>query len=554
MLTLFVLLFTVDENNAQSRKPNILIIVADDMGYSDLGCFGSEIKTPNIDRLAEEGVRFRQFYNRGRCCPTRASLLTGLYPHNAGLGHMTYSGDWGLPGYRNELNTNCVTIGNVLQSAGYRTLLSGKWHVGETPSNWPRSRGFDEFFGLVQGGGNYFKLRPYGMIARNDTLLTSLPADFYLTDAIGDNAVAQLKSTHTESPGKPFFLYLAFTAPHWPLQAKQQDIRKYVQKYDIGYDAIRIRRYHRMQQLGVISQGTGLSEKEGIVWDKLSDSLKKDLGLRMAVYAAQIDILDQNVGKVINYLRKIGELDNTLIMVLSDNGASSEGGPKGLNNSPLVSGYRDGDPELTGAPGEANSFKSYGTGWANVSNTPFRYYKSFTHEGGIRAPFIVRWPKQLSYAAGSFCDDPADVIDLMPTVIAVSGAVYPQTWHGENIYPLDGISLLPSFQHKSSSEERTLYWVHEGNRAIRSGRWKLVAERSHPWELYDLTIDPSELRNIAANYPEKVAALSEKFETWRKNNNVQDEFTNDSWNRLLKAGETYEERLKYLKTQQQSIR
>lgn len=542
------------------KRPNILIILADDMGYSDLGCFGSEINTPNIDRLASEGIRFTQFYNRARCCPTRVSLLTGLYPHNAGLGDMTYMGDWGPAGYKNEINSNCVTIAEVLRNNGYSTLMSGKWHIGETAENWPRQRGFEEFFGLVQGGSNYFRIRPYGMLARNEQLYKTVSSSFYLTDAIGDSAVNMLKVQRKTSPEKPFFMYYAFTAPHWPLHAKPEDIKRYAGKYDLGWDKLRESRLKKMKSLGIVSDQITLSQRERDIsamgigrngkleWENLSDSLKKDMSLRMAIYAAQIDNLDQNVGKVVDYLKHSGDLDNTIIIFMSDNGASAEGGLTGLNNSALVSGYKNNnDPGLKGEAGSADSFKSYGSGWANVSNTPFRFFKLYTHEGGIRAPFIVRWPGQINYKPGTVLPAVGDVIDIMPTILDIAKAEYPETSRGEHIRKLDGQSLLPILKGSKGIPERNLYWVHEGNGAMRSGHWKLVAERGDKWELYNLEIDPTEMNDLSSKYPDRVKQMSHAFYQWCSDNNVKDEFTDETLNRLMKRGDEYRQKLKALK-------
>ena len=352
-------------------QPNIVLIMADDMGFSDIGCYGGEIETPNLDRLAAHGVRFTQFYNAGRCCPTRAALMTGLYSHQAGVGHMV--GNHGHPAYQGYLNRNCVTIAEVLREAGYQTLMTGKWHVGSQPGQWPCDRGFDRFYGSNTSTGSYFGIHDdnYDRRLILDDAEVEPPAEWYATDAYTDYAIDFLKAT--DGTDRPFFLYTAYTAPHWPLHALPEDIAKYRGRYLQGWDAVRNQRRERMVQLGIVERHWALSPRGDRSWVSLSREKKNEMDLRMAVYAAMVDRMDQNIGRLITTLKEIGAFDNTLILFLSDNGGSAEGGRWGFS--------REGQP--IGAP---QSYASYGLCWANASDTPFRRYKSWTHEGGIATP------------------------------------------------------------------------------------------------------------------------------------------------------------------------
>lgn len=496
-----------------SNKPNIVLIMADDMGFSDIGCYGSEIHTPNIDRLASQGIRFDCFHNASRCCPTRASLLTGLYPHQTGLGWMTRL-DLGHPGYIGQLNKQCVTLGEVLQQAGYHTYISGKWHVNkddecepDSPKhNWPVHRGFDGFFGTLKGATDYFKPE---YLFENDRRIQP-DSHFYFTDAITYHACQFIKEQ--QKTKSPFFLYVAHVAPHWPLQAKKEDIAKYMTTYQSGWDSIRLKRFERMKALGVISPNTNLSKPQGDIlnWQELSDKQKKDMAKRMAIYAAQIDALDQGVGKIIETLKLTGALDNTLIIFLSDNGASS------LKVSRRSKKYED--------LGSDKSFESYGISWANLSNTPLKYYKLYEHEGGTATPLIVYWGDKIK-RKGRIIHQTGHVIDIMPTLIQVAGASYPKTYKGHRIKTFQGISLLPYF-NSDSLTKRTLFFEHVANRAVIDGDWKLVSLAKHTfpyttdWELYNLKEDRSETRNLAEKYPEIVKRLAEKWQTWAEQNQV----------------------------------
>lgn len=487
-------------------KPNIVLIMADDMGYSDIGCYGGEVNTPNLDRLAAGGLRFTQFYNAARCCPTRASLLTGLYPHQAGIGHMV--GNRGYPAYQGYLNDRCITIAEALKTAGYRTLMSGKWHVGENQPHWPINRGFDKYYGIISGGANYFditKAKADGVkriMAVDDKAFVPTPGRFYMTDAFSENAVKFIDTYGRMK--EPFFLYLAYTAPHWPLHAWPDDIAKYKGKYLKGWDNLREQRYRRMIKMGLISSKWKMSPRDNTTWPWDDEKNKELLDLKMAVYAAQIERMDYGIGRVLDKIKEVGAAENTLVMFLSDNGGCAEGGPVGFDNR------KNGLP-----PGGVDSYMSYGLSWANASNTPFRRFKHWVHEGGIATPLIAYWPAVIKNA-GSFTHQPGHIIDIMATCLDVAGIRYPKTFKGKELIPLEGKSLLAIFKGKQRDGHEAIYWEHEGNRAVRQGKWKLVAAHNDPWELYDLEADRTELNNLAAQYPQKVEQLKAMYETWAK--------------------------------------
>ncbi len=494
-----------------SSRPNIILIMADDMGYSDIGCYGGEVNTPSLDRLAAGGMRFTQFYNAGRCCPTRASLLTGLYPHQAGIGHMV--GNKGYPSYQGYLNERCVTIAEALKSGGYRTLMSGKWHVGENRPHWPVDRGFDKYYGIVSGGANYFdisKTKSPGVkrtMAIDDEPFVPKPGSFYMTDAFSENAVKFIDNYGRKK--EPFFLYLAYTAPHWPLHAWPEDIAKYKGKYRKGWDKLRQERYQRMIKMGLISSKWKMSPRDTATWPWDDEKDKELLDLKMAVYAAQIERMDYGIGKVLNKLKEIGAQENTLVLFLSDNGGCAEGGPVGFDNR------KNGLP-----PGGVDSYMSYGLSWANASNTPFRRYKHWVHEGGIATPLIAHWPAVIKNG-GSLTSQPGHIIDIMATCLDVAEARYPKTHKGRQLTLLEGKSLLPIFKGKKRQGHKAIYWEHEGNRAVRQGKWKLVAAHGGPWELYDLKADRTELNNLAQKYPQKVGQLKAMYESWARRCGVQ---------------------------------
>jgi arylsulfatase A-like enzyme len=532
-----------------SSRPNIIVILSDDVGFSDIGCYGGEIATPNLDALAKSGVRFTQFYNTARCCPTRASLLTGLHPHQAGIGHMME--DRGLDGYRGNLNRSCVTIAEALKPAGYRSYAAGKWHVtpGQTAKaqadthNWPLQRGFDRYYGTIHGAGSFFD--PSSLV-RDNTLLTVAndpeyqPREFYYTDAIADHAVKFIREHVREHRAQPFFLYTAFTAAHWPLHAKDSDIAKYKGHYDSGYEPVRAARRAKLKQLGLLDEKWE-PQPPSDRWDAVKN--KAFESRCMEVYAAQLDCMDQGIGRILAELKAQGQFENTLILYLQDNGGCAEGIGRGTNftaradkpslppmdrdarqHDSTPKQTREGWPVRQGLgvmPGGPDTYIAYGRGWAQVSNTPFREYKHWTHEGGISTPLIAHWPKGVAASRrGALEAQPGQLIDIMATCLDVAGAAYPAEHCGEKIKPLEGTSLRPVFAGKAVERKRPLVWEHEGNRAIRDGKWKLVAKEGKPWELYDLEADRGELHDLAAAQPERVKNMSASWDAWAAGANV----------------------------------
>ncbi|PHN08171.1 arylsulfatase [Flavilitoribacter nigricans] len=483
-----------------SERPNIIILFADDMGYSDLGCMGSEIRTPNLDQLAREGVLMTHFYTTSRCCPSRASLMTGQYAHRVGMGHMNY--DWELPSYRGFLTNGAVTIPEVLQTAGYRTLMTGKWHIGDERPNWPIDRGFQRFYGIPAGGGVYF-WPPVGLerpVYLDDRQIEP-EAGWYSTDAFTTQAIEFIKVAKKEE--KPFFLYTAYIAPHFPLQAWPEDIARYAGKYDAGYDAIRRARYEKQQKLGVLPPNLELSPADFGDWAAVEDPAFE--ARRMEVYAAMVDRLDQNVGRLMAALEAEGLAENTIVFFLSDNG----GCPNGLNNTP--------EADL----GSPTSFVAYGKAWANVSNTPYRLYKAMEQEGGLLTPLIARWPAGIRQP-GRITHEPAHIIDFMATCLDLAGADYPQSVGDDPVLPPVGRSFLPQLRGEEADDKRPLFWEHEGNQAVRQGPWKLVKRHRKAWELYNLDEDPTELNDLSGQYPEKQRALLSAYEAWARDNGVRD--------------------------------
>ena len=526
--------------SGKDSRPNIVLIMADDMGISDIGCYGGEIDTPNLNRLAGNGVRFSQFYNCARCCPTRASLMTGLYPHQAGVGHMV--DDRKLPSYRGDLNRQCVTIAEVLRSGGgYHTAMSGKWHVtptNEKRHNWPLQRGFEKFFGTIHGAGDFFNPPS---LARGNDFIQPETKDFYYTDAIADNASRFIDEFAATGDGKPFFVYVPFTSPHWPLHALESDIAKYKGRYSGGWDALRAARHRRMIELGVVDRRWPLTPRDAEVPAWADAPNKEWEQRRMEVYAAQVDRMDQGIGRILATLRRHGALDNTLILFLADNGGCAESismkyvptnrsiSNKTREGAPVVQGNR---PELM--PGPATTYQSYGTGWANASNTPFRMYKHWVHEGGISTPLIAHWPKGIQ-RPNRWSREPGHLIDIMATCADAGRAPYPSSsptsaaGPGNAILPMEGASLLPLLRNQSrtiaaSRRDGPIKWEHEGNRAIRDGRWKLVSRYNNQgrWELYDIDADRTEMNDLAAAQPARVAALKAQWEAWAARVGVAD--------------------------------
>ena len=527
-------------------QPNILLILADDMGYSDLGCYGSEIRTPNLDGLAAAGLRFSQMYNSARCCPSRASLLTGLNPHQTGVGHMMDA--LGPPEYQGYLNRNCATVAEALRSAGYATYMSGKWHVGGRydlldDSRWeelkgsegypiPTQRGFDRFYGIVAGSANYFFPR---MLMEDDRFLELDPAGYYFTDAITDNAVKMLdenaaansRASANGETEKPFFLHVTYTAPHWPLHAHEEDIARYEGKYRGGWDTLRTDRHEELKASGILSDKWQISPRNAsaTAWEDEGEKDWEDL--KMATYAAMIDRMDQGIGRIMDKVREMGAEDNTLVMFLSDNGGCAEFLAEDSNRpepSQYASPNPDGTPVKMGnilgqRPGPGDTFMSYSLPWANASNSPFRLFKRWTHEGGISTPFIVSWPERIKQAG--IVHEPTHISDIPATCIDAGGATYPTELNGNDITPIEGVSFMDAIDNGEWKRDLPIYWEHEGSRALRIDNWKLVAEVGGEWELYDMDDDRTELNNLVESNAPKASEMIALYESWAERCGVQ---------------------------------
>jgi arylsulfatase len=496
-------------DNIPAPRPNIIIILVDDMGFSDIGCYGGEIETPHLDRLAENGLRFTQFYNSGRCCPTRASLMTGLHPHQTGIGHMTAppKQPLGIKGaYQGFLNDNCTTIASVLKSAGYDTLMTGKWHLGlESKNTWPLQRGFDRFYGGLSGAFNYMK--PGGdrkMTRDNEPVETD--ETFYATDSFTDQA-CQFISDANEDDHSPFFLYLAYNAPHWPLQPKWNDFQKYRGRYKDGWPGVMKTRLAKQKQIGLFSDDIVPAPHVGPAWGSLTAKQRDEQEAIMAAYAGCIDSIDQNIGKLTEHLRSLGQLDNTIIFFLSDNGACQEGGPLGRFQSEWPK-----NPPLESTEGIRQ-----GMAWANASNTPFRLYKHFVHEGGACTPMIAHWPDGIAKKQnGGFVRQFAYLPDFMATCVELAGADYP-----DDLPPCEGVSILPLLQGNDEPVHiMPVFWEHEGNAAMRWGNWKLVREYQKPWELFDISKDRAEMNNLADSQSPRKKEMVAMWESWATSNQV----------------------------------
>ncbi|MDQ3440017.1 MAG: arylsulfatase [Planctomycetota bacterium] len=528
-VAVMVLIVATNPARGADHRPNILLILADDLGYSDLGCYGGEISTPNLDRLAGGGVRFKQFYNNTRCCPSRAALLTGVYPHQAGVGAM--GADWKLRGYRGRLVEEVVTIPEVLRDSGYHTFMAGKWHLSKkSDEHGPNGRGFDRFYGILDGMANFF--RPEGLM-EDGKPIKDLPPDYYFTDAIADKTIQYVGEHVAAKPDQPFFGYVAFTAPHWPLHAKPADIERYRDTYKDGWDKLRERRLKRMKELQLLPNSAGLSPRspaysghgQGVkdtdeptpAWDTLDGRTQDDMALRMAVYAAMVDSMDQNVGRILAALEASGQLDNTLILFMSDNGGCAEETIYGFDGGPFWMRRRKreaGQEIVKGTIGAADSYSAYGMCWASASNTPFRMYKHFTYEGGILSPMIAHWPKGFD-GKGAVREDVGHIIDVMATCLDVAGTKFPQKRKGNDIVPMEGLSLVRAFREgERPPRQEPLFWEHEGNKAVRDREWKLVMRHGKPWELFDLSQDPVELHDLAAAQPDRVKDLAAKYHAW----------------------------------------
>lgn len=553
-LLLFLMTMGISqEARAQKEKPNVLLILADDLGYSDLGSYGGEIKTPHLDKLAKDGLRFTQMYNSARCSPSRASLLTGLYPHQSGVGFFAGNRSQNPSGYRGKIQDNAVTVAEVLKESGYRTFMTGKWHVGEPV---PTQQGFEEFYGFTHGyASNSFT--PEMMVRLpKDRPEPKFEGDYFDTNAFTEMALRFIKQSRSETPDKPWFTYVSYHAPHFPLQAPEKYINKYKDKYKAGWDKLREERLARMKRMGIIPEDTELSPRGSIplprvakqhgvpgnlesnpAWEQIPDDRQKDLARRMAVYAGMVDNMDDNVGRMVKYLRETGELDNTIILFVSDNGACPEWGPYGfdLTDKILAPNKKRGHGIAAGTPGlPSKLYKgkeldkmggpgtgiAYGSGWANLSNTPWSEYKQYTHEGGIGTPFIMHWPQEIKEdQQGTLRRQPSYMFDITATILDVTGAEYPEQYKGNKITPLEGKSLMPVVRGNTFNE-RTFVFEHSGNAALRKGPWKLVAKDALnrkgmadkiDWHLYNIEKDRSEIYDLSMQYPQIFEEMKKTF-------------------------------------------
>lgn len=485
--------------------PNIIYILADDMGYSDIAPFGGEIETPNLNQLARHGIRFNRFYNSSRCCPTRAALLTGQYPHQVGMGCMV---DWPPNAeagpYQGYLSEGQVTIASALQPAGYQNYMVGKWHLGEAPEHWPLQYGFDRYFGLISGASSYFELikkqkRERKMV--NGNTRWEPPAEgFYMTTAFSDTAVSYIQQ---HNPDNPFFLYLAYTAPHWPIHALEEDIRLFEERYLAGWDQLAEDRFARMQSMGLIEKGLSMPPKPGSIpdWDTLSKTEQQEWARRMAVYAAMIYRMDIGIGQVIQALKDKGLYENTVIVFVSDNGATdADISRRGLN-----------DPDVP--IGQRGSYTSYLEPWAWVSNIPYQQYKKSSYWGGMRTPCIISYP-ELTKGLNAISSQEGHMIDLLPTALGLVGTPVPEQYQAE------GIDLSPVWESKADtllSPGRPLFLEHMGNKTVIAGNWKLLKTTwSERWMLYNLAADPFETVDLSSENPQKVAKLMSLYSEWEK--------------------------------------
>ena len=513
LLTICILLLGLATYGDERRQPDIVVIMADDAGYSDFGCYGGEIETPALDKLAANGLRFSQFYNTGRCCPSRAALLTGVYQHQAGMGHMTK--DRGLPSYSGTILPNVPTLAERLRRGGYRTMMTGKWHLGTEPKQSPIARGFDRFYGTRNFIDSYFTVLEHCPVFLDDKIVlpgTETPVnhlhpdqEWYTTDVFTDYALHFMDEAFKKHSDQPIFLYIAHNAPHFPLHAREEDTKKYRGRFrDTGWDKLRQQRYERMIELGLIKKEWALSPADVPKWDTYDAKLRDELDLKMALYSAIIDRMDQNIGRVIEKLRTAGRLDNTLFLFMVDNGVPGTGvhdwrglfAKNGRHPETRVDNYSE-----WGRRGGWSS--SSGRGWANLSNAPFRMYKRYTHEGGVATPLIVHWPDGLK-DQNKLRHSPGHIIDIAPTCLNAAGL---------STKGMEGQTLLPVFT-KDSTQPRTLFWEHEGNRAVRQGDYKLVAQHNTPWELYNMRKDRNELHDLSRSMPQKAAELKKLYEAW----------------------------------------
>jgi len=526
LLSALVALTGLLRDASGADRPNIVVILVDDMGWSDIGCYGSEIPTPNLDALAKNGVRFTQFYNTGRCSPTRAALLTGHYPHQAGMGHLDNVVKAGHPGFQGKIADTSVTMAEVLRESGYFTAMTGKWHLGQQHGTPPWKRGFDRSLNL-QAGGIYF---------HNQTGSKG-GAKLYLNGEekpLNDPQFGEWYGTflwsqwglkfvdEAISAKQPFFLYLAHCSPHFPLMAPEEDIARYRGKYLAGWDALREARHRKQIEMGLVDAKWPLAPRapNSPAWKDLPADEQKRFDDMMAIYAAMIDTMDRSVGTLVNGLRERGQLDNTLILFVSDNGGNAESGPNGRYEG--------------NHPGDAHSNVFLGQNWATLNNTPFRKWKHFVHEGGSSTPLIAHWPRGIDGSErNKLVHQPGHVIDLMPTVLEAATAKYPVQFAGKSIEPREGVSLLPAFSGKTLARSQPIFFNHEDNRAVREGKWKLVALAGQPWELYDIEADRTELHNLAAQHPDRVKTMATQYDAWARRTHVVTG-NNDAWNSATK--------------------
>ncbi len=495
-----------------NERCNVLLVLVDDMGYSDLGCYGNTIiETPNLDALAENGIRINQFYSAARSSPSRASLLTGLYCHQSGMGHLeSMHKDESHPAYRGMINDNCVTIAEVVRENGYYTGIAGKWHIGGAYGVTAHKRGFDN--ALVPGNPAFY----YSTEAAGETMTYNdqpvpdgmLPDNWYSTDLYADQTIRYINEAKAED--KPFFLYLAFNAPHFPIQAPQDIVKKYDGKYDKGWEELRKETYSKQLEIGITDPKYALSDLNEDIpdWAEMSDELKDRMTSIQETYAAAVDNMDQAMGRVVEALRECGELDNTMIIFLSDNGANAEQGPYGrLSNGK-----------------ESGGIKCFqGQSWAGYSNTPFRRYKHFTLEGGISSPCIIHYPNAIprsmrgdiiNHSYGCF-------MDIMPTIVEVTGSHYPTEYNGNQILPMEGESIMSIVEGGELTRQEVTFWEHEGNKAVREGDWKAVSTYGGRWYLYNVADDRTELYDLSTQHPDKVERFVKLWDEWAARCNVE---------------------------------
>ena len=505
-----------------TSRPDIVLVLADDMGFSDIGCFGGEIETPHLDRLGRSGVRYTQFYNSPRCSPSRASLLTGLHPHQVGLGILNF--DDTPDGYPGNLTEECATVAECLRAAGYRTYLSGKWHLAsdmETPNGaWPTRRGFDRFYGTLESAGSFY--HPRTLVRDEEDIAHEAAAPgFYYTDAISDAALEFVTEHHRAAPDDPLFLHLAYTAPHWPLHAPEAEITKHKGRFDAGWDTLRAERLERLVGEDILDESWRLSPRDERVaaWDAVEG--KEWEARRMEVYAAQLSRMDDGIGRLLDRLTALGRLDNTIVIFLSDNGGCAEELDRQFVEAfvPLGDTTKEGEPVVAGnvpvvVPGPESTYWSYGRAWANLSNTPFREYKHWVHEGGISTPLLWHWPDG-TVGPGRLERTPFQLVDVLPNLLEAAGADYPSHRCGAPVPPMEGRSMLPTVRGEVV-QERPLFWEHEGNQGVRHGRWKLVRKHGQEWELYDMVTDRTELTDLSDREGSRVGEMSAAYDTWAK--------------------------------------